>query len=436
MKFSHITAPPLAALLLTLVTARLDAQPVEWFVARAIDTHPSLRGAQLAIEANDARARSLLAWEAPRLSIDATDLPPGNLDPLSHGEAMFTAEQNIPIFGQNRAMSDAAALESDAARANLESLRFTLRSRVEQAYYGLWLIDRRAALTTLNRKHAEILYNAAEARYETERTPQSDLFKMSSEIESIATSEKELAEDRAAALAQLNALLGRPIDTPVALDDSLRTAELPPFDSLATALGSNPDLARMEAMAAAARAEADAQDRMLKPMLMVRGGLGYMPEGHPLRQANIPALVGEHAAHEIHPISYLGLSAGVTFTLPFAPWSRTGPEELAESHRLEAEERLHDRDAMRLEMIADLRSAYARARRARARIDFYRMTQLPLIDKTFESALGDYTNNRAPFSSLIDAYHMRAIAYEDLYMQQADYAMALSMINQLAGGRP
>jgi outer membrane protein TolC len=173
---------------------------------------------------------------------------------------------------------------------------------------------------------------------------------------------------------------------------------------------------------------------MLKPMLMVRGGLAYMPEGHPIREGNVAEFTGEHAGHEQHAVMRLGLAAGVTFSLPFAPWSRTGPEERAESHRLEAEQALADRDAMRLDMIAMLRSAYARANRALIRIHFYRMTQLPLVEKTIESAIGDYTAGRVSFQSVIDSYHARMLAHEDLAMQQMEYAMALSMISELTGG--
>jgi outer membrane protein TolC len=192
----------------------------------------------------------------------------------------------------------------------------------------------------------------------------------------------------------------------------------------------------MERMAAMSGAEADAQKEMLKPMLMLRGGIGYMPEGHPVREGTIFSMSNESMMGMEPHVDHVALAVGAMISIPLASWSRSGPESAAEVHTLEASRKLLERDAMRADMLAELRSAYSRARRAALRISFYKQTQLPMLDRSLESIVADYTNNRATFSSVIDAYHMPMMAEMDLYMQEMEYAMAFSMITELTGGRP
>ena len=101
---------------------------------------------------------------------------------------------------------------------------------------------------------------------------------------------------------------------------------------------------------------------------------------------------------------------GAMLSIPIAPWSRSGPEALAEARRLEAEEQLLRRDAMARDMSEMLRGAWGDARRARFRLDYHRRTQLPLLEKTLVALRTDYANGRVPLASVIDGYTMLTMA--------------------------
>jgi|GEM_PF-2814832 len=426
---------PAAIPVLALAAASLSAQPLDSLVRRVQDLHPSVQSARLALRQADARAESAGAWQPPSIGIQVSMLPPGEPNPLAAGETMLMVEQMIPLFGQNTAMVRAEALAGAIGDAEVLAARRDLRARVEREYYTLWLLERRAGLVAESRRQAELLYGSAEARYATGRSARSDLDRMAIEAERLATEEGEIRLEHAAALARMNALLLRPLDTPVEIPAALETPELPPFDSLAVRLEDHPDLQRMKSMAEMAGAEAQAQDAMLRPMLMLRGGISWMPDGHPVRYGSLDAITGGQMSGG-HGMTRLGLNAGAMLTLPLAPWSRSGPAGLAEAYRIEAEQQLLQRDAMRRDMLGMLRSAYARAQRAALRLHYHRDTQGRLLDDLLESTLADYTNDRIPFSSVVDAYRMRLMAYMDAYMQEMEYAMEISMIMQLTGELP
>lgn len=423
----------MAALSVVVTGTTLIAQPLDSLVRLAVEHHPSIEAARLAVRQADARARAAEAWDPPGVGVDFRMLPPSNPNPAGKGETMVMVEQMIPLFGQKRAMADAMAVGTEVGQAGVASARRRLRTRVEREYYTLWLLDRRLELNGENSKLADQLYKSVETRYVANTAGQSDLLRVEVEIERLNTERKEIEQERIEAVARLNALLVRPVETPVAVDPMLAADSLPSFQSLDSLIADNPDLRRMEAMAKMSRVEADAESAMLKPMLMLRGGLTYMPEGHPVREAN----VGEHGlTTHGDGVMKFGLSAGATLSIPIAPWSRSGPEGRAEALRIESEKTLDDRDAMRLDMTAMLRSTYAQAQRASLKLSFYRDTQGPLLERTLDALRADYINGRTPFSSVLDGYSSLIMTRMDGYMQQMEYSMALSMINEIVGAMP
>lgn len=412
----------------------LAAQPLDSLVRLAEREHPSVAAAQNAIRQADARARSAGAWQPPGVGVQFSMLPPGNPNPFAKGETMIMVEQMIPLFGQNTAMARAMSAGAEVGEATLASVRRELRARVQREYYTLWLLARRAELNRESRELADLLYRTVETNYEVSRAAQSDLFTITGEQERLHVETGEIAEETAEALARLNALLSRPPDAPVTVADSLPAAALPPFEELAGQLDTHPELQKMAAMAAMSRAEAEAKETMLSPMLMLRGGVSYMPEGHPLRESALrDGLVGGHGSTADMDVMKIGLTAVAMLSIPVAPWSSAGPQAGAEAERLQAEETMLEREGMKQEMTAMLRGAYAQAARAQLQMRYFAQTQLPLLEQTLASLRNDYANSRVPFSSVLNGYTMLVMARTDLAMKRMEYAMALSMITQLTG---
>lgn len=403
------------------------AQSIDSLVRRAVEAHPSIEALRLAVRQIDARANVEEAWDAPTVGLQFSELSPSNPNPLSKGETMVMMEQTFPLFGQKKAMARAMRIGSEVGEAKLDDLRRDLRLRVEQEYYLLWLFDRRAEVNTENRRIAELLYKAIEVQYATSTGRGSDLLRIRSEAERLENEAREIAEERAGELARMNALLLRPSGQPIRIDERFAVRDLPALDSLEALVTGHPQLREMEAMARMSDAQAEAETTMLEPMLMLRGGVGYMPEGHPLREGNFSAEMG------VMDTMHFTFTIGAMISIPIAPWSGAGPRQRAESYRIEAASKLRDRDAMHLEMLSMLRSACSNARRANLRLTYYHDTQLPLLERTLDALRAEYLGGRTPFNAVMDGYQMLAMARMDAYMQQMQYTMSLSMISQLTG---
>lgn len=423
----------LPLLFLAISAGCAHAQPLDTLVRRAFERHPSLESFRLAADRAERRADAAAAWEPPRAGVEISMLPPRNPNPFSKGETMFMVEQEIPLFGQNRRMEEAMRLGGDIARQDLQGTMLEIRARIESEYYRMILLDQQMRLNRENRALADVLYDNVEAVYGVTDMSQADLYSIAVEIERLDAELRTLQIKRQTVQAELNALLLQPTDDTVIVTGELPAEPLPPFDVLVKSLETNPELKKMEAMAAMNEAEAMAEESMLDPMLMLRGGVAVMPEGHPVRMAELGEMVDQLHASGANDVERLGLMVGAMISIPIAPWSRSGPEARAEAARLEGKEALAQRDAMRQEMIAMLRREHGMAQTARVWIEHYRDRQIPLLEQTLSTQRNDYMNGRASITALLETYRMLVMAREEIAMREAEYATALAQIKRMTG---
>ncbi len=420
-------------LLLCAIPGGVAAQSVDSLLAIALRTHPGFEEIGFAEEGAEARARAAGAWEAPRIGLQFQMLPPTNPNPVSKGETMLMVEQGIPLGGQNRAMAEAERSMAAVAEPEREALRRELRARIEEEYYAIWEIDRQRELNRLNRELAEVLYEDVEIRYTVNRTPQTDLYAIALRIERLNAEEILLAQQRAERSVRLNAVVGRALDDTVIVVDEPTFDSLPPFDELVAALRDHPDLRRMERMAEVQESMADAARSDLKPMLMLRGGVSWMPEGHPVRTRTLGEMVDAfHSTGSTHG-QQIGLTVGGMLSLPLASWSRSGPEGRAEAAELAARETLAGRDRMLREMTAMLRRPYGMIERGNTMIGFYRDRQIPLLEQQLKALRTDYIGSRTDFSRLLEVYEMLVMSREEIVMREGEIARAWGEIRELVG---
>ncbi|MBL7986670.1 MAG: TolC family protein [Chlorobi bacterium] len=419
-------AAMIAAAVLAMPAAAA-AQPLDSLVATALRVHPNVRAAQRAIAAADHRARAASAWDPPSVGIEFRDLVVDNPTPWNNGETMLMAEQMIPLFGQNRAMANAMAAERPVAEASLEAVQRKIRLRVQEEYLSAWLADRTLEQNAEEQRLTELIHRSATISFEAGKTASSDLLRIESELARLANQATTISTERAESVGRLNTLLARPANSPIQIAAELPPASLPPFDSARAAIANHPALRQMEAMAQMSRLQAEAATAMGRPMLMLRGGIGYMPEGHPLREAS----VGEHGATTTSEPMNWGLTVGAMMTIPSIGWSRDRAEGETLAWETEAEKNLEEGAGMKLEMEGMLRAAYARAERAASTIRSLRQTQTPLLERTLQALRNDYAANRTSLSALLDGMKMLAMTRMELLMAQMEQAMGAAMVGEL-----
>ncbi|MEQ1854934.1 MAG: TolC family protein [Longimicrobiales bacterium] len=193
-----------------------SAFAVDSLVALAIERSPTVREAVQRVEAARARVGPSGALPDPMLGVGIRNVPirdPG----LGDFMTMTTVGigQRLPFPGKRPLATRAAELEVEAADAQLQATRVDLAAAVRRAYYDLAFFDGSLDVVERNQTLVLTLVQVTESRYAAASGAQGDVLEARLDAAGLTEEVIVLAEARRAALAELNALLDRPSDTPV-----------------------------------------------------------------------------------------------------------------------------------------------------------------------------------------------------------------------------
>lgn len=427
------TLLPLAlTALLMLSSSSASGQSVDSLVALAMADHPVFETTRLRISALDARAESALALDPPKIGLRSSMLPASRPVPFLAGETMLTAQQSLPLGDRRERQADAITAAAGVEMIEPMLVERRLRRMIRTGLAEAREAERRSELMRESRQVLSVLYRDAEARLTVDVIPAEAIYELALEIERIDADLDLLAMRRREAIAEINLLIGRDPSTPIDLPDPY-DGEIPPFDELRTELRNHPRLLRLDSLAATRLAEADAAAASLESTLTLSAGVGWMPQGHPVRQDRLPTMIGEITTGGEPGVERIGFDLGAMISLPIAGWSRTGPEKREEASRIAAEAVRSESGTMLREMAADLRDALGMIERSDRMILFYRDRQIPLLEQRIELLRSRYLVDRTSFTELVETYRMVLATREEIALRRATRQRALATIEELTG---
>lgn len=407
-------ARPLAiAFTLAALASPVQAQEppgttVDSLLALGHQLSPALRASALDIAAASARADAAGALDDPVLSENYQNYHSPNLFSMN----FITISQTFPLWGKRALRHRAALAEVDAARGRERAAEDQLDEQIKVAfarYYAftraLIVNSRLAALARQTRAAAAARYGGAgggggEAGMIQTMTAQT----------SIATERAGLQAERDSAVAQLNALLARPPDAPLA--EPLRLRPIPPVlpsmaALLARARGGNGTLHSDRATIAAARTQTRLARRAWYPDLTVAGG--------PIVQTNAPT----------------GFSATVSLSIPLQWGVKQAGEREAAARLGAAEQRF---DAAIASVQGALGEALARLRSGRETEALLRRRALPQANAGYRAMLAGYSQGRGDLAAVLTAERRIDDTELELLRTETDEQAALAQIERLIGG--
>jgi outer membrane protein, heavy metal efflux system len=259
-------------------------------VAEALAANPDLRVAeQLALAARQ-RPAQVSARPDPWLGLGYTNEGwSPSLGQRVDSNLAFVAGQSLPWPGKLRLRGQIASREADEVAQQLARAQLGVAASVRRAYYGLL---QARAIEELTREQADVwrqIEGVARARYSVGQANQQDVLRTQVELTRIGQVLAEQSAEAAVRVAEINRLLGRPAETPLATTATLAGGEP------AAALGAEIDRlgARSPERAAAGIALDRARLAVLlakkeyRPDLSVQGG--YLSRGglDPMWQAGV-----------------------------------------------------------------------------------------------------------------------------------------------------
>jgi outer membrane protein TolC len=334
------------------------------------------------------------------------------LDPMT--QRVIGISQQLPFWGKRDLRGEVAAREAESYRWAVEERKLELVRMVKETWYRLYYVDRSRDIVDRNIKILDDFITLAETKYSVGQGAQQDVFKAQVERSRMFDMRITLEQQRKSLQANLNALLYRPADTPI--------ARIPDFE-----------IAQVSLSGRELKERASANRPLFKGLeaLVAKGeaGLGLA------RKENWPDFNLSFEYMQRDPAGDMDgkdmYSAGLTFNLPVQRARRRAMAAEAESEKTMAAEELK---ALRNTIDSGVEDLLAQLERRKKLAVLYKTGIIPQAAQSLESAVIGYRVNKVDFMTLLDN-RVTLFNYEREYHESlAEYQMNRAQLEALGGG--
>ena len=355
---------------------------VDEAVTEALQANPEIRAAVRRLSLAQLKTSTARSLDDPMLMVRDWDTPLRQPWDLNQAQLMVSLQRTFMSREKRDARAQVAVDDAAVAAGEVEAVRQEVAVQVRKACADL---KRNADEIKLHDRQASLLKEAitgALAEYTTGKATQADVLRAQMAATRLDELLLELEEERDTAAAQLNALLGRSPDTPVAIAGAYTSpGNLPPLESLEQlALEHRPELAALRNSVARGKDDGRLTRMAMKPDFTVAGGYMLMPTGSYARSA------------------YMG---ELTMNLP--RWNRgrhEGEAKQADAATAVSESEL---DVRTQAVFLEVRHAQIQIQAAERRMKLYRDTLLPQAEAAFKASTASYQNNRGEFQAVVES---------------------------------
>ena len=307
---------------------------------------------------------------------------------------MFT--QPLPFPGKLALAGRIAESEARQVQSALPPrIALSLEGRVRRAYYDLLNARAQRELIDDRQRTWEQIEGVVRERYAVGLGEQQDLLRAQIELVRLDESRADQEAIVTSKLAELNRLVGRPQDTPVATNPVLSyRSEVPPLDQIvSTVRDKSPELAASREAIGTSGLRVDLAKLAFLPDFVVSGG--------PMLRGSMPPM----------------WQAGVGISLPIYFRSR-------QQKRLEEVQALRrsseaQQTSLGLELELRTRERVASLTAAQRVLKLYKDGVLPLDQLSLDAGLSSYRTGKVPFVSVLEALNA-------LYADKALYLTRLA----------
>lgn len=388
---------------------RLDLREL---VSEALLRNPEVLAAQKKYEATRQRPAQQRSLPDPNLSLGwnstGNPLPFAGVgkDPVANAGLM--ASQEFPAPGKLRLRGEVASKEAEAEAQEYRAAELGVVARVKTAYFSLehaWLMQ---GVLERSRELLRSLLHVTEARYSAGKAAQADVFKAQTQITVIETRLLQFEREKRAREAEINSLLNRAPNAPLAQPGNLHREALS-FTAeqlIAKAPVSAPALIRDQKLIERAGTALNLARRDYYPDVTLNGGYYYMGSMPPMymfrADLRIPIRLG-----------------------------RTRAEVTERSQEVSQAKYTYEATAQSLQY--RIRDEYLAAETAQKLVNLYSQTVMPQARLAVDSSLASYQTGGTEFLSVL-TNQLAAIDYEMNYHEQLhEFHAALVRLEQLTG---
>jgi cobalt-zinc-cadmium efflux system outer membrane protein len=382
-------------------------------VTRVVAEHnPSVKAAEERWQAIKARVPQAAAWEDLRLQGDSRVERFVTIPPNAFTDQSVMLEQELPITGKNRSRARAATADAGAAFEDLRRTELDVLSRTRSAYYRL---ATESAQLEVNRRNVELLNQFAElsrARYEVGGASEADVLTAKTDAAKLLEAQSDILRRISDAQTQLNVLLNRPAQAPLAEPISIPfepvRLSLPALQRVA--LSARPEVQRLQNRIEAEKSRLELARRQWISDPAV----------------NVKAQRYDEAAQTVSE-----LDVGVSIGLPFLNARKYSAGVTEAQRNLEAAQK--ELEAARSEALGLVRDQIKKVETAAHHYELYRDKILPLARQTVQANRAGYESSKATFLELIASQRVLQDVESTYVNHLADYQIALAELQAIVG---
>lgn len=404
---------------------------------RAVATHPAVRAAAARVEASRAAIGPASALPDPMLMVGLMNQPIGAEGPAEMPGMTMRAvgiEQTLPFPGRLALQRRIAERELAVAEAALGEARRRVVRGVKEEYYEIAYLDRALEIVGRNQVLLSTLSTAAESQYGVGRGTQADVLKSRVELSELASMAVELAEERRAAAARLNAALDLPSDAPIALasvPERVAGLAVPAAPSrigfASSALGGRaadsplPPLREVQERAV----QNNPSIRVHEAMIGVQAARVALARSAHLPDFALSLQYGQRAGLRDM------FSAAVSVPIPVRRGSRQAVETMSAEAEMAALEAEHHAAANLIR--AEVAGRYSELERERAQLALYVKSIIPQGRAALASATSSYQVGTAGLGAVLESQAM-LYEYESAYHRSLTrFAQGLAALEETVG---
>ena len=379
-------------------------------IALARQLSPELAAAALTAEAATARITSAGALPDPTLRVDADNLDQRNVS-MNGPTTIYRLMQEFPLWGKLDLKRDVASFEATAARYRRQGAEFELIARVKSVFAARYATYRAHTLT--QRTLDTVLTAAATQRdrYAQGGATQEDVLRLEIEAEELGIELERLRGQQTKTAAQLNALLNRrpnaPLAIPVALRPLPNEGKLNVVVLVDRAVRLNPTIAEGQAKAGSATAAQSLAERNRYPDV----SLGLM--------------------HTRDRDGYAGTGVMGEVRIPLQWEAKEADVSAARAERAAAEQRLN---ALKATIQGDLAGMLAEYRATAKTLAIMQQHHLPKSELVVRSVLSALETGQGDVFRVLDAIRRVRNMQLEILKIRVQQQVSLAEIEKAIGG--
>ncbi|MGB3862787.1 MAG: TolC family protein, partial [Candidatus Aminicenantaceae bacterium] len=379
-------------------------------IQEALENNPGLEAAVLRAQSAEKVISQAGALPDPQLNLGLLNLPVNSFtfdqEPMTG--KLIGLMQMFPFPGKQGLAEEMAEFEATAVKYQQEEVRNQIVQMVKSAYYNLYAIDRAKETVQKNQALMEQFIRIVETKYATGTGLQQDVLRAQVEFSKLEDDLIMWQQKRRAAIARLNAILNRPVDSYFSI--TARELDLPESHAFGSPVETieqqRPLLLAWKKRIQKAESSVKLARRDYWPNFAV--GASYLQRDN---------LSNGAVMHDFFSATF---SINIPLFFKRKQGAKVAEKELALS-ALHAQYR-----NVYISVLSDLESADAEMERNRKRVELYEGGILVQAQQSLESAQAGYQVGKVDFLTLISNWMMLQNYEMQYFFAMADFHKALA----------